>query len=183
MTRKTIYLISFLLCAFSLLQAATQNDQQFSAKAQERITKEVRHKLIMLPQFGTFDNIEFKLNGYDVVLLGQVHDPTLRTDAEREVKKVEGVEHVENRLEVLPTSPNDDRIRRAVFIAIYRYGPLQRYGIGSNRPIHIIVNNGHVTLVGVVDRESDKSLVGIRANGVDGVFSVQNDLMVPEKRR
>ena len=171
-----------LLFTISALAVASQNDPKFSPKAQERITKEVRHKLLMLPQFGTFDNIAFKLEGYDVILLGQVVDPTLRTDAEREAKKVEGVERVENRIEVLPTSPNDDRIRRAVFIAIYRYGPLQRYGIGSNRPIHIIVNNGHVTLIGMVDRESDKSLVGIRANGVEGVFSVQNDLLVPEKR-
>lgn len=167
----------------ALAVASSQNDQRFSPKAQERMTKEIRHKLVMLPQFGAFDNIEFKLQGYDVLLIGQVVNPTLRTDAEREVKRVEGVERVENRIEVLPTSLNDDRLRRQVFFAIYRYGPLQHYGIGSNRPIHIIVSSGHVTLVGVVDRESDKTMAGMRANGVDGVFSVQNDLLVPEKRR
>lgn len=182
MTR--IFRLLVLLFTVVMFAAAfAQNDQKFSPKAQERITKEVRHKLLMLPQFSTFDNIEFKIEGYDVLLIGQVRDPTLRTDAEREVKRVEGVEHVENRIEVLPASPNDDRLRRQVFFAIYRYGPLQHYGIGSNRPIHIIVSSGHVTLVGVVDRESDKNLAGIRANGVDGVFSVQNDLVVPEKRR
>lgn len=167
----------------ALAVASSQNDQKFSPKAQERITKEVRHKLVMLPQFGAFDNLEFKLNGYDVVLIGQVRDSTLRSDAEREVKRVEGVERVENRIEVLPTSLNDDRLRRQVFFAIYRYGPLQHYGIGSNRPIHIIVSGGHVMLVGVVDRESDKNLAGMRANGVAGVFSVENNLVVPEKRR
>lgn len=160
-----------------------QGDKKFSAKAQERITKEVRHQILMLPYFGTFDNIAFQVNGYDVVLVGQVVQPTLKSDAERAVKKIEGVEHVDNRIEVLPTSPNDDRLRRDLFVAIYRYGPLQRYGVGSNRPIHIIVDHGNVTLEGVVDREGDKNIAGIRANGVPGVFSVRNNLVVPGKRR
>jgi hyperosmotically inducible periplasmic protein len=97
------------------------------------------------------------------------------------VKKIEGVERVENRIEVLPTSGNDDRIRRDVFNAIYRYAPLQHYGVGSNRPIRIIVNHGNVALEGVVDRESDKNMAGLRANGVPGVFSVRNNLVVPGK--
>ncbi len=97
------------------------------------------------------------------------------------IRKIEGVERVENHIEVLPTSGNDDRLRRDLFIAIYRYGPLQHYGVGSNRPIRIIVNHGNVTLEGVVDRQADKNLAGIRANGVDGVFSVRNNLVVPEK--
>ncbi len=160
-----------------------QGDKKFSAKAQERITKEVRHQILMLPYFGTFDNIAFQVNGYDVVLVGQVVQPTLKSDAERAVKKIEGVEHVDNRIEVLPTSPNDDRLRRDLFVAIYRYGPLQRYGVGSNRPIHIIVDHGNVTLEGVVDREGDKNMAGLRANGVPGVFSVRNNLVVPGKRR
>ena len=84
---------------------------------------------------------------------------------------------------MLPPSPNDDRVRRDVFIAIYHFAPLQHYGVGSNRPIHIIVNRGHVTLEGVVDRESDKNMAGVRANGVPGIFSVQNNLVVPGKRR
>jgi osmotically-inducible protein OsmY len=160
-----------------------QKQPAYSPKAQARITKEVRHNILMLPDFGVFDNIAFQLNGYDVVLLGQVTNPSLRSDAERVVKRIEGVERVENRIEVLPPSPNDDRLRRQVFIAIYRYGPLQHYGVGSNRPIRIIVNRGHVTLEGVVDREADKNLAGIRANGVFGAFSVQNNLVVPGKGR
>jgi hyperosmotically inducible protein len=160
-----------------------QSDQKFSPKAQARIAKEVRHRILMLADFGTFDNIAFKVNGYDVTLVGQVTRPTLKSDAERVVKKIEGVEHVDNRIEVLPASSFDDRIRRDVFDAIYRYAPLQHYGVGSNRPIRIIVNHGNVTLEGVVDRESDKNMAGLRANGVAGVFSVKNNLVVPEKSR
>lgn len=172
--------IVVLLCA---ARAFAQKQPTYSPKAQARITKEVRHNILMLPDFGVFDNIAFQLNGYDVVLLGQVTNPSLRSDAERVVKRIEGVERVENRIEVLSASPNDDRLRRQVFIAIYRYGPLQHYGVGSNRPIHIIVDRGHVTLEGVVDRQSDKNMAGIRANGVFGVFSVQNNLVVPGKGR
>ena len=181
--RKAIYASVAVICALFFLQASPQSDKKFSAKAQERIAKEVRHQILMLPYFGTFDNIAFKLNGYDVTLYGQVVQPSLKSDAERAVRKVEGVEHVDNQIEVLPTSPNDDRLRREVFIAIYRYGPLQHYGVGSNRPIHIIVNHGNVTLEGVVDRESDKNMASLRANGVPGVFSVQNNLVVPGKGR
>jgi hyperosmotically inducible protein len=170
----------FLFCLF-LLTTAAQSPKTFSPKAQERIMKEVRHQILLLPDFGTFDNIAFKLNGYDVILFGQVVQPTLKDDAARVIKKIEGVERVENHIEVLPTSGNDDRLRRDLFIAIYRYGPLQHYGVGSNRPIRIIVNHGNVTLEGVVDRESDKNLAFIRANGVPGVFSVQNNLVVPGK--
>lgn len=155
----------------------------FSPKAQARIVREVRHQILMLADFGVFDNIAFRLNGYDVTLVGQVTRPTLRSDAERVVKKIEGVERVENRIQVLPVSSFDDRLRRDLFKAIYGYGPLQHYGVGSNRPIHIIVNRGHVTLEGVVDRQADKNMAGIRANGVFGAFSVQNNLVVPGKGR
>jgi hyperosmotically inducible protein len=178
-SRISVFLFTLLLFA----AAFAQSDQKFSPKAQERITKEVRHRLLMLPEFGVFDNIAFKLNGYDVVLVGQVRNPTLKSDAERTISKIEGVERVENRIEVLSDSPNDDRLRRQVFIAIYRYGPLQHYGVGSNRPIHIIVNRGHVTLEGVVDHQAHKDMAGMQANSVAGVFSVENNLFVPEKKR
>jgi len=179
--RKAIYSITLMVCTMFFLQAGAQADKKFSPKAQERITKEVRHQILSLADFGTFDNIAFKLNGYDVILYGQVVQPSLKDSAEKVIKKIEGVERVENHIEVLPTSGIDDRLRRDLFIAIYRYGPLQHYGVGSNRPIRIIVNHGHVTLEGVVDRESDKNMAGIRANGVPGVFSVQNNLVVPGK--
>ena len=176
--------ISFLVCTIFLLRHSRQNNKQFSNKAQDRITKEVRHRILMLPDFGTFDNIDFKVDGYDVTFIWTGHQThPLKNEAEHEVKKIEGVEHVDNRIEVLSTSFNDDRLRRDLFNAIYRYGPLQHYGVGSNRPIRIIVSHGHVTLEGVVNRESDKNMAGMRANGVDGVFSVQNNLVVPPKRR
>ena len=181
--KKSSHYLSALLLCLPFMAALAQPGKTFSAKAQARITKEVRHQILMLPDFGTFDNIAFKLNGYDVILLGQVTTPLLKDEAGRVVKKIEGVERVENRIEVLPASFNDDRLRRDVFNAIYRYGPLQHYGVGSNRPIRIIVNHGNVTLEGVVDRQSDKNLAGIRANGVAGVFSVTNHLLVPGKGR
>jgi hyperosmotically inducible protein len=176
-----LFAIALVLLAPSALSAG--GAKTFSAKAQARITREVRHQILMLADFGVFDNIAFRLNGYDVTLVGHVTQPALKSDAERVVKKIEGVEHVENQIQVLPVSPNDDRLRRDVFVAIYRYGPLQHYGVGSNRPIHIIVNHGHVTLEGVVDRQADKNIAGILANGVFGVFSVQNNLVVPGKNR
>ena len=172
-----------MVCTMLFLQAGAQSDKKFSPKAQARITKEVRHRILMLPDFGTFDNIAFKLNGYDVILYGQVVQPSLKDSAEKVIKKIEGVERVENHIEVLPASGNDDRLRRDVFRAIYGYAPLQHYGVGSNRPIRIIVNRGHVTLEGVVDSQSDKNLAGLRANEVPGVFSVRNNLAAPGKGR
>lgn len=179
--RKAIHAITLMVCTLVFFQAIAQSNKKFSPKAQERITKEVRHRILSLPDFGTFDNIAFKLNGYDVILYGQVVQPSLKDDAAKVIRKIEGVERVENHIEVLPTSGNDDRIRRDVFVAIYRYGPLQHYGVGSNRPIRIIVNHGNVTLEGVVDRQADKNMAYIRANGVPGVFSVKNNLVVPGK--
>lgn len=137
----------------------------------------------MLPYYDEFDVIGFKVDGYDVTLLGHVYHATLKSDAEHAIKKIEGVEKINNLIEVLPPSPMDDRLRLQLFRAIYGYGPLQRYGVGSNRPIHIIVDHGHVTLEGVVDSTGDKTLVNIRANQVSGVFSVTNNLEVPSKKK
>jgi len=149
-----------------------------SAAATARITKEVRHELLMLPYFSVFDNLSYKVDGYNVTLIGQVTRPTFKSDAENVVKRIEGVEHVDNQIEVLPVSPNDDRIRRAVYRAIYGYPALQKYALGVQQPIRIIVKNGNVTLEGVVDNEADKNIANIRANGVSGVFSVKNNLQV-----
>lgn len=159
--------------------SSSQAKKSFSPRAQERIIREVRHGLLMLPNYGgAFDHIAFRLNGYDVVLLGQVVNATLKDDAQRVVKRIEGVERVENRIEILPPSPGDDRLRLALFRAIYGYAPLQHYGVGSNRPIHILVDRGHVTLEGIVSNRADKNMAGIRANGVPGAFSVTNNLQV-----
>jgi hyperosmotically inducible protein len=149
-----------------------------SPKAEARIQKEVRHELLMLPYFGVFDNIAFKVDGYNVTLLGQVARPSLKSDAENVVKHIEGVEHVDNQIEVLPPSPMDDRLRLQLFHAIYGYPALEKYELGVQKPIRIIVKNGHITLEGVVDSEGDKNIAGLRANGVPGTFSVTNNLQV-----
>lgn len=147
-------------------------------RARTRIEKEVRHELVMLPYYGVFDNLSFRVEGDKVTLMGEVTRPTLKSDAEGVVKVIEGVQAVDNRIEVLPLSPNDDRIRRAVYRAVYWQDSLMRYGIQAVPPIHIIVKNGNLRLVGVVANEGDKNIAGIRAKGVSGVFTVTNDLRV-----
>jgi len=154
------------------------SNQREPAQARERLEREVRHELVMLPYYSVFDNLAFKVDGNRVELLGQVSRPTLKADAERVVKRIEGVESVNNNIEVLPTSPNDDRIRRAVYRAIYGNSALQLYSVRSVPPIHIIVKNGRVTLEGVVAKEMDKNIANIQANSVSGVFSVTNNLRV-----
>jgi hyperosmotically inducible periplasmic protein len=156
----------------------TAQNAQPSAKSQERIVKEVRHELLMLPYFGVFDYIAFKVDGGNVTLIGQVVRPTLKSDSENVIKHIEGVEKVDNQIEVLPPSPMDDRLRLELFRAIYQYPALQKYELGVQKPIRIIVKNGHVTLEGVVDSDGDKNLAGLRANGVPGIFSVTNNLQV-----
>jgi hyperosmotically inducible protein len=97
------------------------------------------------------------------------------------VKHIEGVEKVDNQIEVLPTSPMDDGLRRRLYVAIYGYPSLEKYAMPVVKPIRIIVKNGHVTLEGVVDSEADKNTAGIRANGVPGIFSVTNNLQVEKQ--
>jgi len=151
---------------------------QPGARVQERLLREVRHELVMLPFYGVFDNLSYRVEGDTVTLMGQVTRPTLKSDAENVVKRIEGVERVNNQIEVLPVSPNDDRIRLAVYRAIYGHPNLSRYGLQAVPPIHIIVKNGNVTLEGVVANEADKNIANIQANGVPGVFSVTNNLRV-----
>ena len=149
-----------------------------SQRSQERLARQVRHELIMLPYYGVFDNLSYRIDGSTVVLQGQVTRPTLKSDAERVVKDIEGVEKVENRIEVLPVSTHDDQIRLAVYRAIFGQAGLDRYALQAVPPIHIIVKSGNVTLEGIVANGADKNLAGIKANGVSGVFSVTNNLRV-----
>lgn len=167
-----------LLTTLLVLVTLGAAQDQPSAKSQERIVKEVRHELLMLPYFGVFDYIAFKVDGSSVTLLGQVVKPVTKSDAEGSVKRIEGVDKVDNQIEVLPPSSQDDRLRQRLFRAIYQYPALQRYELGVQKPIRIIVKSGRVTLEGVVDSDADKNLVGIRANGVSGIFSVTNNLQV-----
>jgi hyperosmotically inducible protein len=148
---------------------------------QTDLEKEVRHELVMLPYYNIFDNLEFKVEGDHVTLMGEVTRPTLKSDAGNVVKRVEGVHGVTNNIEVLPLSPMDDRIRFATYRSIYHYPALQRYAMGAVPSIHIIVKNGNVTLRGVVANQTDKNIAGIRANGVFGAFSVTNDLQVEHR--
>jgi hyperosmotically inducible protein len=146
---------------------------------ESRIMNKVRHELLMLPYYGVFDDLAFRVDGNTVTLLGAVTRPTLKSDAERVVKRIEGVEKVVNQIEVLPLSTMDDQIRMAEYRAIYGDPSLSmRYGYRALPSIHIIVKNGNVTLEGVVANQADKDLVNIRANAVPNVFSVTNDLQV-----
>ena len=163
-----------LLVALVLLAPAAMAD-----KKPRTLGDQIRRELIMLPYYSVFDWLGYELKGNQVTLEGQVTRPTLRSDAEASVKDLEGVGSVVNNIEVLPNSPNDDRIRRAVYRTLYaENSPLFRYGVGAVDSIHIIVKNGNVTLVGTVNTEMDKNIAGIRANGVTGVFSVTNNLTV-----
>jgi hyperosmotically inducible protein len=172
MTRFTYRILLPALLAASLCLSAQ------SEKARINLIKAVRHELVMLPYYSVFDNLSFRVDGYKVTLQGQVTRPTLKSDAERAVKQIEGVETVDNQIEVLPLSPNDDRLRRALYRAIYSQPGLDRYSLMAVPSIHIIVANGNVKLEGVVATEADKNIANITANGVSGVFSVTNNLRI-----
>lgn len=178
MKLKLPILLLTMLALATLGAAQDAPRDQPTAKAQERVIKEVGHRLRMLPYVGPFDYMAYKVDGFTVTLLGQVVNPVNKSEAEDAVKRIEGVEKVDNQIEVLPLSSMDSGIRRRVYRAIYRYPALERYALGVQKPIRIIVKGGHVTLEGVVDSEGDKNLAGIRANGVSNVFSVTNNLQV-----
>jgi hyperosmotically inducible protein len=172
--------IAFVLTILSsqAAQAAQGAGDQHPAapRAVERIQREVRNQLVMLPYYGVFDNLTYSVDGYNVTLSGQVTRPTLKSDAEKTVKQIEGVEKITNNIEVLPISQADDRIRLATYRAVYGQGALERYAIQAVPPIHIIVKNGRVTLEGVVANQADKTMADLKAKGVSGVFSVTNNL-------
>ncbi len=150
----------------------------YPPRARERLERAVMHELRMLPYYTVFDNLEFRVEGYRVELFGQTIRPTLKSEAEAAVKRIEGVESVVNKIQVLPVSFYDDDVRRSVYHAIYSHPVLNRYALQAVPPIHIIVKNGNVTLVGVVANEMDKNVANLQANGVLGVFSVANNLRV-----
>jgi hyperosmotically inducible protein len=144
------------------------------------IADEVRHRLVMLPYYGVFDWLECEIKpDNSAVLRGEVTRPSTKSDAEAELRKIEGVTKVTNQIEVLPVSTSDDQIRLAVYRSIFKYeGPMFRYALQSVPPIHIIVNNGRVTLKGIVDNDGDRQLAYTAANNVSGVFEVKNELTV-----
>lgn len=155
-----------------------ESSDALSAEGQGKLVQEIRHRLIMLPYYGVFDSLSFKLQGRTVILEGQVLRSSLKPDAENAVKKIEGVDKVVNNIQVLPPGRLDEQIRQQVYQAIYNYGPLFKYNNQPNPPIHIIVKNGSVMLDGVVNTETDKGVVSMRANQVSGVLNVTNNLRV-----
>ena len=175
-------LVSLFLALVTLANAQTKEHNDafvHDYPNDSKIARDVRHQLVMLPYYGIFDDLAFRVEGGHVTLLGAVVRPVLKSDAENVTKRVEGVTSVTNEIEVLPLSPMDDQIRRAEYRAIYGDSALStRYGYRALPSIHIIVKNGHVVLEGVVANDGDKNLVGIRANGVSNVFSVTNNLLV-----
>lgn len=183
--RNGVWISVALLLGLSLpVLGATHKASEAGRQGSEaRLARLVRHELVMLPYYSVFDNLEYQItDGNAVVLKGQVTRPTLKSDAENVVKRIEGVGKVVNDIEVLPVSPMDDGIRMRTYWAIYGTTGLDRYGLQAVPPIHIIVRNGNVTLVGVVASQADKDLAGIRAKSVSGVFSVTNDLTVENRK-
>jgi len=177
------------------------NSNTWSPQLAANIVKQVRDKLTGLTDYGVFDSLRFAFKGKTIVLKGYASRPVLKSEAERAVKSIEGVDAVDNQIQVLPTSPNDDRIRVALYRRIYAQPTLRKYtsapvgfgeapsvaraagGITQDPPIgyhaiHIIVDNGNVILSGVVDSKSDADVAAIQANSTPGVFSVDNDLQI-----
>src|SRR5580765_7150069 len=166
--------------AFAVDQASQTVVSSGDRRFEQRLSGEVRHELAMIPQFTIFDNLAYRVDGGTVTLSGQVRDAIVKDSAEKRIKRLEGVTRVDNQIEILPASLNDDRIRRQVARAVFNDARLSTYAIQPVPPIHIIVKNGHVNLEGVVRTQTDKDDAFIRANGVPGVFSVQNNLQVEQ---
>jgi len=169
--------------AASTDEASQQSAPIANARLEQRLSREVRHELNMIPQFTVFDNLAYRVDGGTVTLFGQVRDAIVKDSAEARVKHLEGVERVDNQIEILPASFNDDRIRGRVARAVFNDPRLFNYGIQTVPPIHIIVKNGHVNLEGVVRTQAEKDDAFIRANGVPGVFSVANNLQVEQPKK
>jgi hyperosmotically inducible periplasmic protein len=170
---------SLIALGLALLLSFSAGRAMASVQDTSRIENQVRHELNMLPYVNVFDYMTFTIDANGIVTLnGQVTDPVVKSDAGNVIKRIEGVGHVNNQIQVLPVSFFDNGLRVRLFRTIYGYPALQKYALGVNKPIRIIVQNGHVTLMGIVDSEMDKNLAGIRANSVPGIFSVDNQLRV-----
>jgi hyperosmotically inducible protein len=167
-----------LLVAGATLQMAPAAVPSAPPVAEERLSRAIRKELVMMPFLSIFDNLSYRIDGDTVHLYGQVIRPTLKSQAANLVARLEGVANVNNQIEVLPLSPFDDRIRVAVARAVYGQPALNRYALGANPSIRIIVKNGDVTLEGVVSDEGSRNIAFLQANGVSGVFSVTNNLRV-----
>jgi len=168
--------LGMMVCVPLVASSGSATSGQLDERVQ--LQERVRHELATLPYYGVFDNLSFRVDGGQVTLIGQVTQPVVKEDAERAVKRLPGIQSVNSQIEVLPPSRMDDQIRRSTYYAVYGYGPLERYGLGPEPAIRILVKNGHVTLTGVVASAVDRMLVYQRANTVQGVFSVTNNLVI-----
>jgi hyperosmotically inducible protein len=173
-----IMVLALVTATFSAMPSMAAAGSEVTA---DKTIKKIRKELVTLPFYGVFDNLAFKYEDGIVTLYGQVSRPTLKKDAERVVEKVAGVEQVINRIEVLPLSGFDDRIRLATYRAIYRQPGIDRLALQAVPPIHIIVKGGHVTLEGVVPTSGDATRAFIAANSVPNVFSVTNNLRIENR--
>jgi hyperosmotically inducible protein len=145
---------------------------------EDRISREVRHELVMQPYYTIWDWLAYRVNGTTVELVGDVYSNGLKGDAVNSVKHIEGVDKVIDHINLLPPSSMDDRIRHQLARAIFSFGGLSKYSWSAVPSIHIIVKGGRVRLEGVVNSEQDKNAAFLRANGVPGVFQVTNNLLV-----
>lgn len=164
--------------ALVLAWAALAPAEPLTKSKETSLAQWVRHELIMLPYYSVFDNLLFQVDGAEITLMGQVTRPTLKSDAEHVLRKLEGVQTVRNLIEVLPLSPFDDRIRLAVYRAVYGHTAMLQHAVQPLAPIRIIVKHGEVTLEGTVGSEMARNIAFLQANGVPGVFSVTNKLRV-----
>ena len=176
--KNMFWILSATACLSALYFAQQPSKRTVSPQAQARIEREVRHELLMIPQYGVFDNLAYQVNGYDVTLTGSVTQPIIKASAERAVKSIEGVEKIDNKIVVLPVNTADNQIRLAVYRAIYGSSALERYALQSIPSIHLIVNTGTVTLEGAVATKGDADMATIRAKTVGGVFSVTSNLKI-----
>ena len=184
MIKKSRLIFCIAILTISIIAPAITGNAFAKANQQgmlsARVIKQVRHELVTLPYYGVFDWLQFEVRPDNTVILrGQVVRPSTKSDAEGRVKDVDGVSKVVNDIEVLPLSPNDDRLRRTLYRTIYgQNSPLFRYATQAIPSIHLIVRNGRATLKGIVANKGDSQLAYIRARGVPGLFEVKNELQI-----
>src|ERR1700680_543503 len=177
---KGLFAVAVLALAGFAIGAPAARASSTKSNGNSSIADQVRHNLVTQPWYGVFDNLEYQVNGSEVILSGQVirEDDTTKPEAENAVKRIRGVTKVVNNIEVLPPLPFDNQIRRAEYRAIFSQSTLGRYSMGAIPQIHIVVNGGHVTLEGIVMNQMDRNIAGLTANTVSNVFSVTNNLRV-----
>lgn len=171
--------IAAALLLAATLWAAPQQENASDAK----ISQEVRHQVLMTPYYSIFDIIEYSVNDGTVTLRGWTLEPGVKSSVVGAVKKIDGVKNVVDQIKEESISSADQQIRQAEYRSIYGFSPLFKYAWGAVPPIHIIVNNGHVALYGIVDNQSDKQMVLQRAKLVPGTFGVEDHLQVSQETK